>query len=342
MSPSTKRERFRWIICIWTFVLLVAVIALQIHLSDRGGEPPRDPARSGAGTPSPMEPRTAFPAARRLVAVGDLHGDLDATRAALRLAGAIDAADRWIGGDLVVVQTGDAVDRGDDDREIVDLLSRLEIEAAEAGGAFRPLIGNHELLNVEGDYRYVSERAMGAFDDLVESRLRRPDVLALPPLLRARAAAFGPGGPIAAILARRNVGIVVGDTAFVHAGLLPQHVAYGLERLNRETRAFVRGERPSLPPAMARPASPVWTRLYSDEEEPSEATCATLAEALRGLGARRMVVGHTVQPQGVNAGCGGRVYRIDTGMSKAYEGGPIQALEIAGDRVTPLALAPVP
>ena len=43
---------------------------------------------------------------QRIVAFGDVHGDLEAARGALRLAGAIDEQDRWIGGDLIVVQTG--------------------------------------------------------------------------------------------------------------------------------------------------------------------------------------------------------------------------------------------
>ncbi len=34
----------------------------------------------------------------RVVAIGDLHGDLEAARSALRLAGAIDEQDQWIGG----------------------------------------------------------------------------------------------------------------------------------------------------------------------------------------------------------------------------------------------------
>jgi hypothetical protein len=343
MDRIDRREKLRWIICLWTIVVLGIVIAICIYLARREPAPsPKAPVPDAGPEIVPMEPRTVFPIVSRVVAVGDLHGDLSATRAALRLAGAIDDRDRWIGGALVVVQTGDEIDRGDGDREIIDLFSRLEIEAAEAGGAFRPLLGNHDLMNVEGNFKYVSARGMGSFDDLVASLLARPDLLAFPPLQRARAAAFRPGGPVAGIFARRNVVAIVGDTVFVHAGVLPSHVAYGLERLNREVRAFVRGARPELPPVMDHQTSPVWTRLYSEEETPAAATCATLGEALAGLGVKRMVVGHTVQPQGINAGCDGRVWRIDTGMSAAYEGGPIQVLELAGDRVTALAEKPAP
>jgi hypothetical protein len=96
------------------------------------------------------------PAAGRIVAIGDLHGDLNATRQALRLAGAIDASDQWIGGDLVVVQTGDQLDRGDNEQEILDLFERLASQAAKTGGAVYSLNGNHELMNAVFDFRYVT------------------------------------------------------------------------------------------------------------------------------------------------------------------------------------------
>jgi hypothetical protein len=75
---------------------------------------------------------------------------------------------------------------------------------------------------------------------------------------------------------------------------------------------------------------PVWTRAYSNPSEPPD--CASLARVLAEIGARRMVVGHTVQPSGISSACDGRVWRIDVGMSRAF-GGPIQVLEIAADDV---------
>src|SRR4051812_23194950 len=87
--------------------------------------PSQRPSASAEAAPPPTEDAAMrLPAPARLVAIGDLHGDLDATRRVLRLAGAIDASDRWIGGALVVVQTGDMLDRGDGERAIVDLFDR--------------------------------------------------------------------------------------------------------------------------------------------------------------------------------------------------------------------------
>ena len=91
-----------------------------------------------------LSDRLSRPAPPRLVAVGDLHGDLDRTRRVLRLAGATDANDGWIGGALVVVQTGDEIDRGDDDRAILDSVDKWQTQAAAAGGQLIALLGNHE------------------------------------------------------------------------------------------------------------------------------------------------------------------------------------------------------
>jgi hypothetical protein len=109
------------------------------------------------------EPPTVLPAAARVVAIGDLHGDLDKARRAFRLAGLIDAADRWAGGAATVVQVGDVLDRGDQEVEIFYFLERLQREAARAGGAVHVLNGNHETMSVAGQFRYATRGGLAAF-----------------------------------------------------------------------------------------------------------------------------------------------------------------------------------
>lgn len=282
---------------------------------------------------------TLFPAPARLVAFGDVHGDLGATRRALTLAGAIDDSDRWVGGELVVVQTGDQLDRGDDEQEILDLFERLRVEAKAAGGAFHALLGNHELMNVAGDLRYVTPGGFADFQDIDGLRLDDPALSQLPATARARAAAFAPGGPYARVLAERNTVVVVGPSVFVHGGVLPSHVPEGLaslERLNADVRAWLvgRGDGRALESDVLGPEGVVWTRLYAGDDEQA---CAQLGEALARLDAVRMVVGHTVQKTGITAGCDGRVWRVDVGMAAHY-GGEVQVLQIEGDVVEPLSL----
>ncbi len=297
------------------------------------------PTQAKAAPPAASQPKAAapepkleerpyrFPAPERLVAIGDLHGDLSATKMAFRLAGAIGPDDRWIGGKLVVVQTGDQLDRGDDEREILEFLERLTEEAKKAGGALHVLNGNHETMNVLGDFRYVTPRGFRAFDDVTP---KSPLANRYPGEYQARAAAFLPQGRYATFLAERDVIAVVGDTVFVHGGVRPPHVDHGIGRLNAETRAFMRGELAQPPRLVVDPEGPVWTRVYG--EGPLDPTaCAVLARALEKLNVKRMVVGHTVQKEGASSACDERVWRIDVGLSRYYGDGPIQVLEIKRD-----------
>jgi hypothetical protein len=277
---------------------------------------------------------TRQPAAPRIVAIGDVHGDLDATRRALRLAGAIDGQDRWIGGRLIVVQTGDQLDRGDDERAILDLFDRLTREAARAGGAFHALNGNHEIMNSLLDLRYVTEGGFLDFEGAAGVLSPTDPLLAeFPPEQRARVAAFRPGGPYARLLARRNTIVMVGDNVFVHGGVLPEHAAYGIELINAELRAWLRGEA-EAPQWSSGADTPIWTRLYSRNVD--EEACSTVGEALALLGARRMIVGHTVHRQGITSYCDDRIWAIDVGLA-AYYGGPMEVLEIRGDQVRVLS-----
>ncbi len=268
---------------------------------------------------------TVAPGAPRVVAIGDVHGDGAAAWRALRLAGLVDDHQRWIGGRAVLVQTGDVLDRGDDERALLDGLARLQREAAAAGGRVVLLNGNHELMNVQGDFRYVTPGGFAAFADVpADDTVKR-----LPARAQGRAAAFRPGGLYAKQLAERPIVAQVGDSVFVHGGVLPQHVSYGIERLNAEAAKWLKGEAPE--PAWVRsPDSPVWTRDYC--QAPSASDCVLLARTLAALGAERLVVGHTVQPKGIRSDCAARVWCIDSGMAKHY-GGPTQALSIEGDQV---------
>jgi len=284
------------------------------------------PPRAEEGTPArPLVPP-------RIVAIGDIHGDLMAAQQALRLAGATDRRDRWVGGDLVVVQTGDLLDRGDEEKEILDLFSRLQDEARRAGGAVHLLNGNHELMNSYLDFRYVTDHGLEEFKGMVRVNPSDSLLATLEPQERLRGALFRPGGPMALELSKRPTALVIGPNVFVHGGVLPYHVEMGLDSMNAHVRSWLRNEAPQ-PEWIRGDLSPVWTRVYSDE--PDVAACDTLALVLDSLGVQRMVVGHTVKRTGITSFCGGRVWCIDVGMSAYYQG-RLEVLEIRGDVVRSL------
>jgi hypothetical protein len=246
------------------------------------------------------------------------------------MGGAADDNGHWAGGALVVVQVGDEIDRGDDDRAVLDLIDRLSEEASAAGGAVIALLGNHEAMNVQLDLRYPSPAGLKGFADVPGLRLDHPKLADLPEAARARGAAFMPGGPYALRLAKRDALAIVGDTVFVHGGVLPKHITYGLSRMNRELHSWMSGETPPPSAQVLGEDGPLWSRRYS--AAPDAADCQVLEEVLKTMQATRMVVGHTVQRGGISAACDGKVWRIDVGMSRIYGGTP-EVLEIAGSSV---------
>lgn len=110
--------------------------------------------------------------AGRLIAIGDIHGDFDDFALLLKKVGLADAGNHWSGGTSTLVQTGDLIDRGPKGRQVMELLMSLEKEAATAGGHVVVLLGNHEVMNILGDLRYVAVEDYAAYAD-GESEQRR-------------------------------------------------------------------------------------------------------------------------------------------------------------------------
>ena len=295
---------------------------------------------------------------RRLIAIGDLHGDFLAMVRSLELAGVCDGSGKWIGGSAVVVQVGDVLDRGDSEIAILRKLRALKRQAREQGGDVITMNGNHEIMNVMGDFRYATP---GAFEEcrLYEEKRRSKagkdgdekrvvdvemalgedeDGLAG---VRARQKLFSPGGEIAKWLAKQPTVLVVDDgTVFAHAGIDLSHVEYGFERINREVSLWMQGKIKMPPKQVLESDGVVWTRDYGGKDagvQYEAKACRRLGAALDAAEAKRLVIGHTPQSTGVTSGCKGAVWRVDVGASRGIYGNAAQVIEVVGGRVRVLA-----
>lgn len=290
--------------------------------------------------------RTVFPQPGRLVAVGDIHGDLPKAKSALRLAGLIGPDHRWSGGAATVVQVGDIFDRGGDEIKLLYFFERLRREAAKTGGTVITMNGNHETMNVDADFRFVTREGIKEFENwgfwqCIGNGMKRmcdgigrdavfrdlcdgvPDEIpGIPPEflngVRVRVAALRPGGLISSrFLSNNQTVVVVGDSVFAHGGVLEKHVVYGLERLNKEVRDWILGLREKVGNRLVRGGdSVVWLRSFSNKLV-KDGDCSILEHVLETIpGARRMIMGHTIQEDGISSACGGRAIRVDVGMSR--------------------------
>jgi hypothetical protein len=289
---------------------------------------------------APHDPPTYVKAPGRIIAIGDMHGDLQKAFLALALAGVlregIGREPIWCGGDATVVQLGDVLDRGAREIGVLMLLRELDVQARKEGGAVYMLNGNHESMNVSGNYRYASEEGM--MESALVAGLRGADAENKHFQVRARAQLFSPGQPMALDLARNPTALVVNRTLFAHGGVFPQHVAYGLERINAEMAAWMRGARGpdgkfAMPPfeAVGGKDGIVWTRAFGKEHASLYdriKVCNQLKGTLQMLGVEQMVVGHTPQTYGANCACNGQVWRMDIGMSSGVMNTAPQVLDI--------------
>jgi hypothetical protein len=286
------------------------------------------------GASRPIDAGSIAQAPQRLVAIGDLHADMDAARRALRLAGAIDERDAWIGGNLVVVQTGDIIGRGTEERAVLDFLLDLQAKAKAAGGTLHLLLGNHEVFAARPDHRWVDPDAFAAFRGVSGLNLRHPRLAELPDAERARAAAFMPGGVYARRLSAFPLVLRVGETIFAHGGVLPMWAKYGIDRINADVREWLAGRRATEPAATlglddgSADDGVMWSRHFAAASD--EVACALAKESLSMLGAKRMVIAHTVR-KAIVSRCDDQIWPIDVGISRYY-GGALQVLEIVDDR----------
>lgn len=271
-------------------------------------------------------------AQRRIVSIGDLHGDFVQTSGLLRSLGFMDESGAWTGGQDVLIQTGDIADRGHQEMDVYKALFRLQDEALASGGEVILLLGNHELMNLQGDYSSTNFLDNAGFSGSIADRTE----------------AFGPTGWLGGELRKRtqvaaHIGENYGFThpvLYVHAGILPA-VAEALDhrsnsssiegagqlavdalnaavrrRLSNRTWTEIRDDNSSY----FAEAGPLWTRRLARSLD--SGLCVELEQSLRIFGAMRMVVGHTPQADGkVHQRCRGRLILADTLISSAYEGG---------------------
>ena len=126
-------------------------------------------ALAGSARTAPPPPESSD----SVIAIGDVHGDFDDFAAILQHTGLIDKQNHWTGNKTTLVQVGDLLDRGPKPRQVMDLLMALEKEAPKDGGRVVSLLGNHEMMNIMGDLRYVTPENYASFADANSEERRK-------------------------------------------------------------------------------------------------------------------------------------------------------------------------
>lgn len=240
-----------------------------------------------------------------IIAVSDIESGFGAFRTFLVAHGVADGLMNWTFGNGHLVLVGDFVDRGASTTQVLWAIYRLEQSARAAGGRVHFIIGNHEIKNLQGNFQTADEKYFHIAGILGKQQHEL----------------FADDAVLGRWLASKNVVEVINGVAFAHGGLHPRlrEFASSAEEINQVVRAGYR--LPWYTPTAESTESflrssntgPAWYRGYfKDDLSPGQ-----VEDGLQVVGARAIVVGHTLQGK-VNARHGGRVFAIDVRHPKDY------------------------
>lgn len=161
---------------------------------------------------------------QKLIAISDIEGEFEAFKQFLIANGVMNAKYQWKYGKGHLVTVGDFFDRGLWVTQTLWLIYHLEQQAEKAGGKVHFILGNHDLMNMNNDFRYVRKKYFQNASLLQDEYLHF----------------YKPNTELGRWLATKNIVEKIGDYVFVHAGISIEISNLGLtvQELNDKARDY--------------------------------------------------------------------------------------------------------
>lgn len=245
------------------------------------------------------EPCT-YPAPDKLLAISDIEGNFIPFRDLLIANGVMDEHYQWTFGTGHLVLNGDFFDRGLHVTECLWLIYHLEQEALKAKGYVHFILGNHEIMNMNADVRYVRQKY---FQNTF--------------LIKAPYTTwYTPDTELGRWLQTKNIVEKIGDYLFVHGGISTAIADQNptIQSINATAREYyykedaaLESNNPLVASLFSGDHSPFWYRGYTDGSLAS----ADLNNVMKQYGVSRVVVGHSLVND-VSYYHNGKIIDIDT------------------------------
>ena len=183
---------------------------------------------------------------------------------------------------LVIV--GDVFDRGEYVHEILWLIYNLEKAAKDKGGMVHFLLGNHEVMVIQNDLRYVNEKYFKI------SEILGIEVSSL----------YSKDSFWGRWLRSKNILIKIGPYLFVHGGIHPQILEKysSISEINEvilnnidADREFIKSNQELSD--LFRSNGPVWYRGFFLPDSLPDVSLLELNDILNHFEAEKIIVGHT-------------------------------------------------
>ena len=251
---------------------------------------------------SPLYYRSVYGMPKQMLALSDIEGKYEAFVNILYEAGVIDKSLNWTFGKGHLVLAGDFFDRGEMVTETLWLIYKLEQEAHEAGGVLHFLLGNHEMMNLRGDWRYVPKKY------LINAQLAGKSYHEF----------YDPNTILGKWLRSKNSLVRIGGYLFCHAGLSPDFLIaqMPISLINETIRELIDTPDEDVPNVfngefLLRDFGPLWYRGHFEKLHTQE----ELEKILSTFDARYLVVGHTPVEE-IQTLYDGRIIALDVPHAK--------------------------
>lgn len=246
----------------------------------------------------------------KFLAISDFDGHIEGFTMILKGEGIIDNEFNWIYGSGHLIISGDLFDRGFHITECMWLLYKLEKEAEAQGGKVHLIIGNHEIMNMTDDWRYVEVKY---FNNAHLMGKRMSEL-------------YNEKSELGRWLRSKNIIEKIGDYAFLHGGISPQLAALDLtyDEINAYGRIEMNGETcPSSACEIVNGSNGIY---WSREMVYQNLTQAQVDEFLDSLDVQRVILGHT-KDQSIRSLYNDRVMAIDMYHVNNFNNGYMESLQ---------------
>ena len=232
----------------------------------------------------PQPEKAKYSGVDSIMVVGDVHGEFDVMRNLLTANSVIDNEGNWQFGKNHLVFVGDIFDRGDRVTEAFYFIRKISRQAKEQGGKVHMVLGNHEVMVLMNDTRYISAKYKNMSKRLLMNYYNL----------------FAENTDLGRWLRTLNTVVKINDKLFVHGGLSYDVFKreLSIDQINEDIRYSLLNAKnmsdKELKIKIYFPGNPLWYRGYMLESRYySRITDSELDEVLQYYGASQIMFGHT-------------------------------------------------
>ncbi len=243
--------------------------------------------------------KSEFRKVKKLLVLSDIEGNFGALRKLLQAGKVIDEAFNWTFGDGNLVLIGDFFDRGQQVTEVLWFIYYLEEKAKAAGGYIHFILGNHEIMNLSGDLRYVQQKYLD------NASLLKQNYVSL----------YDENSELGRWLRTKNIVEKIGDIVFAHGGISASIKAMNIsiESINSVTRPYYADTASHYADEKSgtifSDLGPFWYRGYYEKSNPG--ISLQIDSTLAQFGAKHIITGHTIVADTISVWYNGKLLNTD-------------------------------